>query len=776
MTDILLQIGATKLVLGVALAGVVWVVTRRVARPAVAHSMWLLVLGAMLVPAVVPLRVLPEMAEGGVVAHPEVAVHPEGVAHPAVVPLRVPPEEEAAEAAARSEVSPPAVGRRGWRERGSTASRGWLPLSGKPVAVLLWILGSAGFFGWTVVRTVRFQRTLTSAARPAPQLQRLAAEIGETLGLPRVPRVYTAGARLRPLVWWAGGRVRILIPSVLVADLDDTELRAVLAHELAHVRRRDHLVRVVELLACSAYWWNPVVWWARRRMRSAEESSCDILAVSASRLTRDRYAKSLLRVVEVMSAAPIPRAPALASAADSCRDSKLLERRLRAVLTTALPASPTAGRLRVAGAAALALGLSLGLVYCTPGDRRAIDRTRLPTPAMSEDSAGIRIVEYAGAPDTRAPFAFATEPRYRHDNNPSDYRLRYIDAGALLADGSAVVADAHTNELIVLSQDGTPPEVLARRGEGPGDYYSVSGPDVLGRDSVMGADRGAVLFEVNGAYALGEDSVLVADRTLASVTLFVGGSVARKVDAPIGFHLGARGIGSTGHLLLATPTSTYGWFEEEWLPGHMARFDMDTGALDTIASYDRQSRHPPGMPQNPVGARGWVTVVNGQFVYARSDRPEIVWRQPDGTVTQIVRWQAEPAPLTEELLEGVEAAFRAVYQRANPGASDADIERMTASDMAPYRAVLGYPMPLFGPPIGDGEGRVWLPAYLPGEFIAAPDYTVISADGEWLGTVEAPPRLRILDMAGGLVLGWVRDETEVRSESVVVYELAESGS
>ena len=47
--------------------------------------------------------------------------------------------------------------------------------------------------------------------------------------------------------------------------------------------------------------------------------------------------------------------------------------------------------------------------------------------------------------------------------------------------------------------------------------------------------------------------------------------------------------------------------------------------------------------------------------------------------------------------------------------------------------------------------------------------TVIGPDGEWLGTVETPPRFRILDVAGGLVLGVELDEMDV--ENVVVYEL-----
>ena len=51
---------------------------------------------------------------------------------------------------------------------------------------------------------------------------------------------------------------------------------------------------------------------------------------------------------------------------------------------------------------------------------------------------------------------------------------------------------------------------------------------------------------------------------------------------------------------------------------------------------------------------------------------------------------------------------------------------------------------------------------------------VISPDGEWLGQVEAPPRFRILDVTGGLVLGVLRDEMDV--ENVVVYELVGDGA
>ena len=739
MTDILLQIGATKLALAVALAGTVWLVTRRVARPAIAHSLWLLVLGAMLVPAVVPLRVLPEEAAVEVVAQLEVEFQHE------VVPLRPQPEEVAEEVAAQSEVSPSAVVADAGVRRDGTAPRGGLTQNGKPLAVLLWFLGSAGFFGWTVVRTVRFQRTLTRAARPAPQLQRLAAEIGDMLGLSRVPPVYTTGARLRPMVWWAGGHVRILIPSIFLDQLDETELRAVLAHELAHVRRRDYLVRIVEWLACSAYWWNPVVWWARRELRLAEESCCDVLAVSAVKSTQGRYARSLLRVVEVMSAGPVERTPALASAAGVGRDSRLLEKRLRSVLGAA-PKSPAPRWLRTAGWASLTCGLSLGLVYCSTGERLAFGQPQLPTPVMSKDSAGIRIVEYAGAPDTQAPFGLSAEPRYRHGKNPGDYPFRYIYAGTLLADGSAVLSDAINNELIVLSPDGTTHEVLASGGEERRPYH------------------------FSDVFAVGRDSVLVTHHTLNRVTIFARGSVVRTVDTRSADGLALQGVASSGDLLLAT-AGFFSGFEEEWLPGHMARLDLQTGIVDTVASYDFMP-YTPRKHYNPFVGFGHVTVAGGQFVYTRSDRPEITWRLPDGTIRQIVRWQPERAYATEEHLRPHEQRLWDRHRRADPSASHAILEERVKEDMAATDVRVGYPLPLFRFPVGDSEDRVWLPKDVTGgPSHGSPPFTVIARDGEWLGTVDAPLGFHILDATEGLVLGVQSDETRVGS--VVVYELME---
>ena len=374
------------------------------------------------------------------------------------------------------------------------------------------------------------------------------------------------------------------------------------------------------------------------------------------------------------------------------------------------------------------------------------------------DSAGVRIVEYAGVPEVEPPFALAAEPLYRHGANPGDYEFEQINFGRLFPDGGAVLSDEWSSELVVLNPDGTTHEVLAGRGEGPGEVGFV---DAL--------------------FAPGQDSVLVADRRLGRVTLFAGRSIARAAELHRSIGLRVAGIGSSGELLLVTsvlftaPNFRTG-FEGEWRLGHMARVDMETAALDTVASYDFVTRIPPELEWwDPIEAMGQVVVANRQFVYTRSDRPEVTWRLPDGSVTQIVRWQAEPAPLTGELVQSVEAAQRRRTRAEYRSVSESRFEEIMQGDMAAYSASVGRPMPLFGLPFADAEGRVWLPSYRPGGFQeGASPYTVVSPDGEWLGRIEAPPGVRILDVTGEFVLGVFRDEMDV--ESVVVYALVEGSS
>ncbi|MCY3546834.1 MAG: hypothetical protein OXH49_08120 [Gemmatimonadetes bacterium] len=395
-----------------------------------------------------------------------------------------------------------------------------------------------------------------------------------------------------------------------------------------------------------------------------------------------------------------------------------------------------AGWVMVAVAGAAGGACSGETDTATPGD----------VPVQITDSAGVRIVTYEGTPATVAPFRLAAEPRYRHGGGPSDYIFQFVDAGRLFPDGSAVIADWYS-EVVVLSPDGTTHEVLATVGEGPGE-----------------------VIEPYSLFVLSQDSVLVPDRRQSRLTLFVGGAVARTVSLPRAAHFGVAGIGSTGELLLWNRYPYRSWFdiEEEWLAGHMTLFDTETGALDTVASYDHVPREQSGLEGPIIQPVGEVAVAAGRFVQTRSDRSEITWRLPDGTVTQILRWRPGPNLLTEELLEHGEA-YNWMIGRMNYGVSESRLKEIIQGDMARYRAMIGQPIPLFGTPFADADGNVWLPSYRPAFPEEGSPYTVISPEGEWLGQVVTPPRFRILDVTNGLVLGVLRDEMDV--QNVVVYEV-----
>ena len=329
MTDVILQIGASKLAISIGLAGVAWLVARRLESPPLAHGLWLLPLAVLLVPPVVSIPVW------------SAEVNPVG-------PL-------AAVGLPQAEPAPSA----------SAMLPGWLGSHRKEALVWLWLAGTASVLVWTLVRTLRFHRSLVRASETAPpEIRRLAREIAQGLGLGAIPTVYATHAQLSPMVWWVGGTVRILLPSELLADMDASERRCILAHELAHVRRRDHVVRWLEWLACAAFWWNPVAWWARRRLRASEELCCDALAVAAIKAEPRSYAGALLRVIDFMSTARTPGPLTFASTIDRCGRASRLERRFRMIMTSRTSAH-TPRRLRVAVRCGAVCLLAGGLIYCT---------------------------------------------------------------------------------------------------------------------------------------------------------------------------------------------------------------------------------------------------------------------------------------------------------------------------------------------------------------------------------------------------------------------------
>ncbi|SPE55684.1 membrane hypothetical protein [Verrucomicrobia bacterium] len=144
--------------------------------------------------------------------------------------------------------------------------------------------------------------------------------------------------------WW---RPVILLPAATLAGLAPSQLEAILAHELAHVRRLDYLVNAVQCVVETLLFYHPVVWWISRCVRDERENCCDDLVVEVCG-DRVAYARALATLEE--SRVEVPR---LAFAATG---GSLLSR-IRRLLGAA---DDRPGSVRqIGGLALLALGLVL---------------------------------------------------------------------------------------------------------------------------------------------------------------------------------------------------------------------------------------------------------------------------------------------------------------------------------------------------------------------------------------------------------------------------------
>ncbi len=304
--ETMLSVGLGNAVTAAGLALVAAAVGRLVRRPALTHGLWLLVLIKLLTPPLWTVPVAWPTAEppAAPAALPEEMSDPVG---PWDVAAEETPEGDASAATAPVE------------------HRAEAP----PVPAWAWptlLLGgwAAGSLGWLVVmslRAVRFRRLLRFAdPAPAHVLHRVAA-LASRLGLPRVPEVWVLPGRLSPMLWPAGRGAALFLPAGLLGRLTAEQLDALLVHELAHLKRRDHWVRLIEALASVLYWWHPVVWWARLELRQAEEQCCDAWVVWALPEARRAYALALVETVEFLSEARDPL-PALASGLGHVNDLK----------------------------------------------------------------------------------------------------------------------------------------------------------------------------------------------------------------------------------------------------------------------------------------------------------------------------------------------------------------------------------------------------------------------------------------------------------------------
>ena len=147
--------------------------------------------------------------------------------------------------------------------------------------VCLWLVGVAMLSMYTAGGWVRVRRLTQRGIEPAESAWILKLQsLMRRLHVLRPVRLYTSAiAQVPAVIGWV--RPCILLPVSAIIGLDEVQLQAVLAHELAHIRRYDHLVNLLQSAVETLLFYHPAVWWISRKIREEREHCCDDLAVEA---------------------------------------------------------------------------------------------------------------------------------------------------------------------------------------------------------------------------------------------------------------------------------------------------------------------------------------------------------------------------------------------------------------------------------------------------------------------------------------------------------------
>jgi GWxTD domain-containing protein len=172
-----------------------------------------------------------------------------------------------------------------------------------PTVLAVWLAGVVLLFVRLGIGLITAQRMVSAVTQPPPRdllqvFHRIARRI-EVTGPIRL--LHSALVQVPTVIGWL--RPVVLIPLGCLSGLSPNQVEAILAHELAHIRRRDYLVSVLQSIVEALLFYHPAVWWVSRHIRREREHCCDDLAVQ---YTGDAfsYARALSLLEENRSALP----------------------------------------------------------------------------------------------------------------------------------------------------------------------------------------------------------------------------------------------------------------------------------------------------------------------------------------------------------------------------------------------------------------------------------------------------------------------------------------
>ena len=292
--------------------------------PVIRHALWMLVLIKFITPPVLtwPWRVPDPL---GIQAIDARAADSRVVLAAAPAPLALSSDPASA---TPGDVSAIATEGQGDRAGQLTQDARLEPVGGFsiwPWLIGVWAAGAIVVLLVEGIRLLRVARAVRSGREADRSIVERVEQLAVRLEMPPVPVL--AMPRTTSPAMWCLGRPRLLWPAELPAEFTDACIDGLIVHELAHIKRRDHVVGWIELGASVIWWWNPLFWFVRSALREQAELACDGWVIAALPNGRRAYAESLLALSSAATV-DVPASPMTAVFGVRARSRRALERRL----------------------------------------------------------------------------------------------------------------------------------------------------------------------------------------------------------------------------------------------------------------------------------------------------------------------------------------------------------------------------------------------------------------------------------------------------------------
>lgn len=167
------------------------------------------------------------------------------------------------------------------------------------ISAWIWLIGLVGALVLGIKLHLSFLSKLRHDSAPVPiKTEQVLSSCMDELRLRRKVRLFVTGQVTTPTLLGVF-RPRLLLPSGVLTQLDESQLRHILLHELAHIKRLDIAVNVLASLLTAIHWFNPLLAYAFRRMREDQEVACDERAMRRfGTQERIAYGRTLLTLLD----------------------------------------------------------------------------------------------------------------------------------------------------------------------------------------------------------------------------------------------------------------------------------------------------------------------------------------------------------------------------------------------------------------------------------------------------------------------------------------------